>query len=151
MRQNATAEQLRLELRVLAQIRKALGLAVQAEIRRATVEQWLERACFVSESFSRHWHRLLAVERDGGSYKFATNCRPGLAARAERLHSEHEALGEELDKTIAATRQLSSENLANVRASKQHLTGLVERLDWHIQQERELWTDVFLIDMNKEP
>ena len=151
MRGNETAEQLQLELRVLAQVRRALGVAVRADIRRPTVEQWLERSSFVCESFGRHWRRLLVIERDGGGMEFAACCRPSLAARAQELHAEHEALAAELDETVATSRALSPDNLANVFALRQHLSGLIKRLDWHIQQERELWTDVFLVDMGDEP
>ena len=145
------ADRIRIEEEILSYVRKALCVAIDAPIEHATATLWLERVGFLGDSFGRHVARLFAIKAEGGYMGFlAAGQAPALSLDADRLAVEQRILREELRAIRAEARSASAENLPNLYALRQRMTGLLARLDAHQRNERDLWLDAFLTDIGGE-
>lgn len=142
---------LRVEHEILSHVHQALSLAVRAPIEAESPDRWLERVCFLTDSFCRHLSRVFAIEEQGGYMDFVMESpQPTLAARVDELWAEHRTLMEELQQVLAEARSASPSNLANLYELKQRLAGFLARCDEHRRKECELCYEAFLVDIGGE-
>lgn len=142
---------MRIEHEIISHVNQALCLAVRAPITKEQAESWLERVCFLADSFGRHLSRLFSIEEDGGYMDFVLESpQPTLANRVDQLWSEHRELLQELHQTIREARSARPDNLANLHELRQRLSGFISRFDEHRRKECELCFEAFLVDIGGE-
>jgi hypothetical protein len=150
MSANRILDRLNIEHDILVHVRQALCIATDSPIVRETAHQWLERFCFLGESFRRHITRLFMIEEEEGYMDFlADSPRPTLQHAADVLLREHTSLARELSEILADARGTSSDNLSNLHGLKQRLSGLVSRYDQHRTKENDLWSEA-VVDIGGE-
>jgi hypothetical protein len=145
------ADRMSIEENILAHVRDALEVAVSAPIVRTTAVQWLERFCFLGNSFQRHLRRLFAIEEEGGYMDFIISCpQPTLGNQADSLHTDHQDLPTELESILADAADIDPSDLDGLRNLRERLEGFLERLSSHHRREHDLWLDAFLVDIGGE-
>lgn len=143
-------DRLTIEHDILAHVRQALCIAMDSPIVKESAHQWLERFCFLGESFRRHVCRLFLIEEEEGYMDFlADSPRPTLQHQADSLLCDHHRISQELSRILADARATSSENLANLHELKQQMSGLVSRFDLHRTKENDLWSEA-VVDIGGE-
>jgi hemerythrin-like domain-containing protein len=145
------ADRIAIEEEILSHVRMAMCVALDARIDEATAGHWLERFCFLADSFGRHMARMFAIKEEGGYMDFiVTSQQPTLAPKVETLVCDHREIPDLLRRIRGDARATRPDNLANLRSLRQRMRGFLDRLDGHHDNERNLWMDVYLIDLGGE-
>ena len=141
---------LAIEHDILVHVRQALCIAMDSPIEQESAHHWLERFCFLGDSFRRHVTRLFMIEEEEGYMDFlAESQRPTLQREADTLLAEHAVISREMSETLADARAFSSENLANLHGLRQRMFGIVGRIDQHRSKENDLWSEA-VVDIGGE-
>lgn len=144
-------ERMEIEDQILAHVQAALLVALQCPIERPTSNQWLERICFLGDSFRRHVERLFAIEEDAGYMDFiAEGQRPTLGNDADDLRGEHDVLRCGLSLAVDAARHCSPNSLVDLHAIQNRFLVLFEHFKRHREKEHELWMEAYLVDIGGE-
>lgn len=147
MRGKDITERISIEWKILDYVRQALITAVNAPIEERSATIWLERFCFLGESFGRHVKRLFDVEEEGGYMTSVVEHEPNIAPRVESLAQEHDSIYEDLEILLSQARIVRSSNLANLHAVRQQLLGLLQRFERHQMDEETLWSGAYQLDI----
>lgn len=150
MNSSTVCEQLRTEHAIIEHVRNALCVALRADFDVESAERWLERLCFLTDSFCRHLERLFRIEESDGYIGFLIDeSAPSLSPKAERLLEEHPDLLQRLRDyfAVAQTTPADPSRLVGLRLS---MLDYLDALDRHHRHEDELWMDAYLIDIGGE-
>ncbi|MFO0945787.1 MAG: hypothetical protein U1D30_07570 [Planctomycetota bacterium] len=149
--ENDIRERMEIEDKILSHVQAALLVALQCPIERSTAGQWLERICFLGDSFRRHVERLFAIEEDAGYMDFiAEGQRPTLGHDADDLRNEHGILVCGLSLAVQAARNTVPVDLTDLYAVQGRFLALLEHFKRHRDKEHELWMEAYLVDIGGE-
>lgn len=151
MRHAQLRERLEIEHTILGHVREALCIALSSPIDTAHAREWLERVCFLADSFRRHVTRLFTIEEEEGYLDFIVDSqRPTLGHQADALCEEHRIILDDLARVLADARSTSVDNLANLHSLRQKIEGVLTRFDHHRVMECELWIEACIVDIGGE-
>jgi hypothetical protein len=151
MNRHTLAERIRIESQILAFVREALIVALDAPISAKVGQQWAERCRFLLDSFERHVARLFRIKWEVDDQFLISNTEnPGLIDDLVQLESNERELSIELRQLGGEARELGPDNVANLHAFRQRAIGFLERFDEIRLRECKIWLDAFEIEIGGE-
>ncbi|MBY0587376.1 hypothetical protein K2X85_09385 [bacterium] len=151
MNRHALAERIRIESQILAFVREAMIVALQAPITTKVAPQWAERSRFLIDSFERHVSRLFRIKWEvDDQFLISTTENPGLIDDLVQLEAQERELSLELRDLGLEARGLAPDNVANLYAYRQRALGFLERFDEIRLRECKIWLDAFEIEIGGE-
>jgi hypothetical protein len=151
MNRQTLAERIRIESQILAFVREAMIVAVNAPITPNVAQQWTERCRFLIDSFERHVSRLFRIKWEvDDQFLIASSENPGLIDDLVQLETDERQLSQELRDLCFEARNLAFDNVANLHAFRQRAVGFLERFDEIRLRECKIWLDAYEIEIGGE-
>jgi hypothetical protein len=151
MNRHTLAERIRIESQILAFVREAMIVALDAPIQQQVAPQWAERCRFLMDSFERHVSRLFRIKWEvDDQFLFVNSENPGLIDDLVQLEGDERALAVELRDLCVEARHLLFDNIANLHAFRQRALGFIERFDEIRLRECKIWLDAYEIEIGGE-
>jgi hypothetical protein len=151
MNRNTLAERIRIESQILAFVREAMIVALDAPITTNVAQQWTERCRFLIDSFERHVSRLFRIKWEvDDQFLIASSENPGLIDDLVQLETDERQLSQELRELCFEARNLAFDNVANLHAFRQRALGFIERFDEIRLRECKIWLDAYEIEIGGE-
>jgi hypothetical protein len=151
MNRHTLAERIRIESQILAFVREAMIVALDAPITVNVAQQWTERCRFLIDSFERHVSRLFRIKWEvDDQFLIASSENPGLIDDLVQLETDERQLSQELRDLCFEARNLAFDNVANLHAFRQRALGFLERFDEIRLRECKIWLDAYEIEIGGE-
>jgi hypothetical protein len=143
-------QQVMVEHETLAHVVSALRTTIGWHVVGPDYSRKRSSLAFVCESFHRHLKRLLQLEQAEGYMAVVLDSRPELSERVRALRAEHVHFRRGVRDILARLKALGSTDLAAFNAITAELSGLLDRLDVHHQNEIDLLQEALLRDEGGE-
>jgi hypothetical protein len=133
------------EHQIMEHIKAALRLTLDAKSWPAAQGHKLAGVRFMTDSFGRHFQRLIDLEEEGGYLLAECEREPALSVQITALREEHAELRRQLDQALQALHSLADdeddERFDGLCRALQHL---LSQIDSHDAREVELLQQVLL-------
>jgi hypothetical protein len=143
MDRDAIGEQLRIEQELLKNIVGGLRKALDWTPQQAGASRRLSTLRFVTESFGRHFERLMAIHEFDGYMCYVTQESPHLQQAVDALKAENDRLQDELRRVISRLERLSPTDLAALNRTSDDLRQIIRKYDERAEKEWALLQEAF--------
>lgn len=143
MDRDAIGEQLRIEQELLKNIVGGLRKALDWSPEQAGASRRLSTLRFITESFGRHFERLMAIHAHDGYMSYVLHEHPHLQQAVDALRSENDVLQDELWRVVSRLERLTPADLESINTTTDDLRQILRKYDARSEKEWGLLQEAF--------
>lgn len=146
MERKDIAAQIRIEHELLKNIVGGLRKALDWSPEQAGASRRLSTLRFITESFGRHFERLMAIHAHDGYMSYVLHESPHLQPAVDELKAENDRLQDDLWRVVSRLERLSPNDIEAVKATTDELRQILKKNDERSQKEWGLLQEAFFRD-----